>query len=164
VQPVGRRNERTQRRRRRQRLGEGARAGVGTGADQAGTSRGRVQKPGESELGSFGRFLFCGGQDLIHRLRTTEIELATAKNSWPPWLSKTLSSIKEVANKKDFANFTYQSSNVPASAPSFISHINAIRRESMPLRNEHSNIKEQRRESTPIIKDSQSCSSLKTHH
>jgi hypothetical protein len=106
----------------------------------------------------------CRNQDLIHRLRTTEIELTTAKNSWPPWLSKTLSSIKEVANKKDFANFTYQSSNVPASAPSFISHVNAIRRESMPLRNEHSNIKEQRRESTPIIKDSQSCSSLKTHH
>ncbi|KAH0807709.1 hypothetical protein GEV33_015082 [Tenebrio molitor] len=53
----------------------------------------------------------CRNQDLIHRLRTTEIELTTAKNSWPPWLSKTLSSIKEVANKKDFANFTYQSSN-----------------------------------------------------
>lgn len=55
-------------------------------------------------------------------------------------------------------------SNIPNSAPSFISHINAIRRDSVPLRSEHSNIKEQRRESTPIIKDSQSCSSLKTHN
>lgn len=101
-------------------------------------------------------------QDLIHRLRNTEIELTSAKNSWPPWLSKTLSSIKEVANKKDFGNLTYPQ-NIPNSTPSFISHINAIRRESVPLRNEH-NIKEQRRDSTPIIKDSQSCSSLKTHN
>ncbi|KAJ3641745.1 hypothetical protein Zmor_028224 [Zophobas morio] len=105
----------------------------------------------------------CRNQDLIHRLRNTEIELTSAKNSWPPWLSKTLSSIKEVANKKDFGNLTYPHGNIPNSTPSFISHINAIRRESVPLRNEH-NIKEQRRESTPIIKDSQSCSSLKTHN
>lgn len=28
-------------------------------------------------------------------------ELQTARNSWPPWLHKTLSSIKEVANKKE---------------------------------------------------------------
>ncbi|XP_044261828.1 rab GTPase-activating protein 1-like isoform X1 [Tribolium madens] len=105
----------------------------------------------------------CRNQDLIHRLRTTEIELTSAKNSWPPWLSKTLSSIKEVANKKDFGNMTYPS-NIPNTAPSFISHINAIRRESVPLRSDHSNIREQRRESTPIIKDSQSCSSLKTHN
>ncbi|KAL1138790.1 hypothetical protein AAG570_008852 [Ranatra chinensis] len=42
----------------------------------------------------------CRNQDLTHQLGTTMAELQNAKNSWPPWLSKTLTSIKEVAGNK----------------------------------------------------------------
>ncbi|KAJ8945811.1 hypothetical protein NQ314_009033, partial [Rhamnusium bicolor] len=106
----------------------------------------------------------CRNQNLTHQLRATELELNTAKNSWPPWLSKTLSSIKEVANKKDFPNFTVSQSNIPNTTPTFISHVNAVRRDSVPLKHDKFNITENRRESAPVIKDSQSCSSLKTHN
>lgn len=99
-------------------------------------------------------------QNLTHQLRATELELTTAKNSWPPWLSKTFSSIKEVANKKDFPNFVTHT-NIPNPSPTFISHINIVRRDSVPLKNDRINVNENRRESVPIIKDSQSCSSLK---
>lgn len=107
----------------------------------------------------------CRNQNLTHQLRATEVELTTAKNSWPPWLSKTLSSIKEVANKKEFSNFSIpNSANIPTQ-PTFVSHVGAIRRESVPSkRDKILNIKEPRRESVPVIKDSQSCSSLKSHH
>ncbi|XP_057665079.1 rab GTPase-activating protein 1-like isoform X2 [Diorhabda carinulata] len=106
----------------------------------------------------------CRNQNLTHQLRATEVELTTAKNSWPPWLSKTLSSIKEVANKKEFSNFSIpNSANIPTQ-PTFVSHVSAIRRESVPSkRDKLMNIKEPRRESVPVIKDSQSCSSLKNH-
>jgi hypothetical protein len=40
-------------------------------------------------------------QDLVHQLHSAVAELQTARNSWPPWLHKTLNSIKEVANKKE---------------------------------------------------------------
>ncbi|XP_069685787.1 rab GTPase-activating protein 1-like isoform X2 [Periplaneta americana] len=43
----------------------------------------------------------CRNQDLVHQLHSAVAELQTARNSWPPWLHKTLSSIKEVANKKE---------------------------------------------------------------
>lgn len=39
-------------------------------------------------------------QDLTHQLHATASELQAARNSWP-WLSKTLSSIKEAANKRE---------------------------------------------------------------
>ncbi|XP_043274725.1 rab GTPase-activating protein 1-like isoform X2 [Venturia canescens] len=42
----------------------------------------------------------CRNQDLTHQLHATASELQAARNSWP-WLSKTLSSIKEAANKRD---------------------------------------------------------------
>lgn len=44
----------------------------------------------------------CRNQDLTHQLNATVSELQglTARNSWPPWLHKTLSSIKEVAAQK----------------------------------------------------------------
>ncbi|KAK0089910.1 hypothetical protein PV325_004662 [Microctonus aethiopoides] len=42
----------------------------------------------------------CRNQDLTHQLHATASELQAAKNSWP-WLSKTLSSIKEATNKRD---------------------------------------------------------------
>lgn len=42
----------------------------------------------------------CRNQDLTHQLHATASELQTARNTWP-WLSKTLSSIKEAANKRD---------------------------------------------------------------
>lgn len=37
---------------------------------------------------------------MTHQLHATASELQAARNSWP-WLSKTLSSIKEAANKRD---------------------------------------------------------------
>ncbi|XP_052133519.1 rab GTPase-activating protein 1-like isoform X2 [Frankliniella occidentalis] len=40
----------------------------------------------------------CTNQDLTHQLHAALIELQTTRNSWPPWLSKTLSSIKEAAS------------------------------------------------------------------
>lgn len=43
----------------------------------------------------------CRNQDLVHQLHSALAELQAARNSWPPWLHKTLSSIKEVANKKE---------------------------------------------------------------
>ncbi|KAG5896484.1 hypothetical protein JTB14_005864 [Gonioctena quinquepunctata] len=106
----------------------------------------------------------CRNQNLTHQLRAAELELATAKNSWPPWLSKTLTSIKEVANKKDFHNFPVSHSNISNATPTFISHVNVVRRESAPSKNDKFNLPEARRESVPIIKDSQSCSSLKGQH
>lgn len=75
-------------------------------------------------------------QDLTHQLRATEMELTTTKNTWPPWLSKTLSSIKEVANKKDFPHFPYPASNPTPNAPTFLSHIGSLRRESSGIKGE----------------------------
>ncbi|KAK3926524.1 Rab GTPase-activating protein 1 [Frankliniella fusca] len=40
----------------------------------------------------------CTNQDLTHQLHAALIELQTTRNSWPPWLAKTLSSIKEAAS------------------------------------------------------------------
>ncbi|KAK7869744.1 hypothetical protein R5R35_008281 [Gryllus longicercus] len=55
----------------------------------------------------------CKNQDLVHQLHATFAELQVAKNAWPPWLSKTLTSIKEVANKKDMpANPSGNSTNM----------------------------------------------------
>lgn len=101
---------------------------------------------------------------MTHHLRSTEMELNTTKNSWSPWLSKTLSSIKEAANKKDFAHFTYPHSNIPNTTPSFISHISTVRRDSVPLKSDQIVNCDIRRDSAPVIKDSQSCSSLRTHN
>ncbi|BES92829.1 Kinesin protein [Nesidiocoris tenuis] len=44
----------------------------------------------------------CKNQDLTHKLCSTTAELHVARNqgAWPPWLSKTLSSIKEAAVQK----------------------------------------------------------------
>ncbi|KAK9707789.1 hypothetical protein QE152_g27626 [Popillia japonica] len=104
----------------------------------------------------------CKNQDLTHKLRSTEQELSSAKNSWPPWLSKTLTSIKEVANKKEFASL-YNPQHVPNTTPTFVSHINTARRESVPTKTDNYTY-DARRESAPIIKDSQSCSNLKTQN
>ncbi|XP_065169560.1 rab GTPase-activating protein 1-like isoform X2 [Atheta coriaria] len=92
----------------------------------------------------------CKNQDLTHQLRSTENELNSSKRTWGPWLSKTLTSIKEVANKKDFAGFPQ---------PTFISHVNPTptRRDSAP----HSL---DSRYQPGLLKDSASCSSLKTHN
>lgn len=110
----------------------------------------------------------CRNQDLIHQLNATVSELNTSKNTWPPWLSKTLSSIKEVANKKDLPSFyslgSHQSniSSSHSSGPTFISHVNASRCDS--FKNDAFTNFDVRRESAPILKDSQSYSSLKTHN
>ncbi|XP_046837538.1 rab GTPase-activating protein 1-like isoform X2 [Vespa crabro] len=42
----------------------------------------------------------CRNQDLTHQLHATASELQAARNSWP-WLSKTLSTIKEATNKRE---------------------------------------------------------------
>ncbi|XP_033321979.2 GTPase activating protein and centrosome-associated isoform X1 [Megalopta genalis] len=42
----------------------------------------------------------CRNQDLTHQLHATASELQAARNSWP-WLSKTLSTLKEAANKRE---------------------------------------------------------------
>ncbi|XP_050304026.1 rab GTPase-activating protein 1-like isoform X2 [Anthonomus grandis grandis] len=98
----------------------------------------------------------CRNQNLTHQLRSTEQELNTAKNSWPPWMSKALSSIKEVAQNKP-----------NATQSTFISHINNVyRRDSAPFRvpPEKETVNDNRRESAPVIKDSHSCNSLKSTH
>lgn len=106
-------------------------------------------------------FLFL--QNLTHQLRATEQELNTAKTGWAPWLSKTLTSIKEAANKKDFSNIVVSQTNFQNTTPTFISHINPVRRESVPQKKETTvSALEIRRDSAPIIKDSQSCGSFTT--
>lgn len=87
-----------------------------------------------------------------------EVELATAKNSWTPWLSKTLNSIKEVANKKDFSAFVSPPNF--SNNPTFISHINASKREIVQLKTANVSSLEQGRDTGTLIKDSQSCSNL----
>ncbi|XP_044593571.1 rab GTPase-activating protein 1-like isoform X2 [Cotesia glomerata] len=47
----------------------------------------------------------CRNQDLTHQLHAASSELQAARNSWP-WLSKTLSTIKEAANKREAINAT----------------------------------------------------------
>lgn len=44
----------------------------------------------------------CVVQDLTHELAATvgELQTLSARNAWPPWLHKTLSSIKEAAVTK----------------------------------------------------------------
>uniref|UniRef100_A0A1Y1JUL4 Uncharacterized protein n=1 Tax=Photinus pyralis TaxID=7054 RepID=A0A1Y1JUL4_PHOPY len=107
----------------------------------------------------------CRNQDLTHQIRATEVELNAAKNSWSPWLTKTLSSIKEAANKKDFTHFSYpHSNNTSSSTPSFISHINTLRRESAPVKHDVYANCDIRRDSVPVTKDSQSCNNLKSHN
>ncbi|CAG9857075.1 unnamed protein product [Phyllotreta striolata] len=101
----------------------------------------------------------CRNQNLTHQLRAAETELASAKNSWPPWVSKTLNSIKEAA-KQQSNNPT--NSGGGGGASTFVSH---IRRESAPARRDGVRSKDSaRRESMPVIKDSQSCSSLHSHN
>ncbi|XP_060525757.1 rab GTPase-activating protein 1-like isoform X2 [Cylas formicarius] len=85
----------------------------------------------------------CRNQNLTHRLRSVELELAAARNSWPPWVSKALTSIR-----KDFPVIA---------TPTFVSHVdNVARRDSAPQqpgggpRDGYGN----RRESAPVIKNS----------
>lgn len=49
-------------------------------------------------------FIVCFIQDLTHKLSNALTELQTARNSWPPWLHKTLTSIKEVTANKATQN------------------------------------------------------------
>ncbi|XP_044728360.1 rab GTPase-activating protein 1-like isoform X3 [Chrysoperla carnea] len=111
----------------------------------------------------------CRNQALTHKLNATITELQTARNSWPPWLSKTLSSIKEVTNKKDIPtlnSFNHQTSQQQQNNPTsvaFTAHMGLLRRESAPHKQEIlSNNDISRRESAPIIKDSQSYNSFRT--
>lgn len=48
----------------------------------------------------------CRNQDLNHQLNTTLTEMQSSKNSWQPWLSKTLNSIQEkVVIRRDIPSF-----------------------------------------------------------
>lgn len=106
----------------------------------------------------------CRNQDLTHQLRSIEHELSTTKNnSWSPWLTRTLSSIKEVANKKEFTSHFYSGQTSGNTAiPTFISHIGStIRRDSTNSEYDY----EVRKTTTAArLKDSQSCSSLKSQN
>lgn len=88
-------------------------------------------------------------------------ELQAARNSWPPWLSKTLTSIKEVANKKDipFNSINHQSNNA---SPVAMTHIGIQRRDTLPHR--HETYSDLRRESAPVLKDSHSYNNLRHMH
>lgn len=110
----------------------------------------------------------CRNQDLTHQLRSIEHELSTTKNnSWSPWLTRTLSSIKEVANKKEFSHFysSQASGNSSQNAiPTFISHIgSSIRRDSAGT-SENQFEYDVRKTNSARLKDSQSCSSLKSQN
>ncbi|KAK9874669.1 hypothetical protein WA026_005490 [Henosepilachna vigintioctopunctata] len=106
----------------------------------------------------------CRNQDLMHQLRSVGLDLTTTKNNWPPWLSKTLASIKEAAKQKDFHTFVYPSTNsVIPQNPSFVSHVGPIKRDSLP-RDAGSTTREGPTGLPTLVKDSQSCSSLNSHN
>lgn len=88
--------------------GKGARVGAGISTDKVGARRGRVPKSGRwqghilhiwSSKIEVQNLMWIFRQDLTHQLHATASELQAARNSWP-WLSKTLSSIKEAATKE----------------------------------------------------------------
>lgn len=62
-------------------------------------------------------------QDLTHQLAATlgELQVLSSRNTWPPWLQRTLSSIKEVtvtkhqAQRRDSA----PSESIPREEPAF---------------------------------------------
>ncbi|XP_077298006.1 GTPase activating protein and centrosome-associated isoform X2 [Arctopsyche grandis] len=101
----------------------------------------------------------CTNQELTHQLNTAVAECQTAianqKQSWPPWLSRTLGSIKEAAQNSRPTFQTYLSSSfVPAETGqsySSNSHQQPIRRQdSFPLSNQmYSMDAHQRRDSEP---------------
>lgn len=58
----------------------------------------------------------CQNQDLNHQLNTTLTEIQNQRNSWQPWLSKTLNSLQEkvASNKRDNTpSFQSYTSNSP---------------------------------------------------
>lgn len=75
-------------------------------------------------------------QDLTHQLHATVSELQAARNSWP-WLSKTLTSIKEAANKRE------------AMTPSSMKD---LRRDSAPVGEMHHLIHSRSREASDNLK------------
>ncbi|XP_043253805.1 rab GTPase-activating protein 1-like [Colletes gigas] len=79
----------------------------------------------------------CRNQDLTHQLHATASELQAARNSWP-WLSKTLSSIKEAANKRE------------AMAPPSL--MKDLRRDSAPVGEMHHLIHSRSRETRENLK------------
>lgn len=61
----------------------------------------------------------CKNQDLNHQLNTTLAEIQSNRNTWQPWLSKTINSIQEkVSTRRDvpsFQSYTGSESNIAAS-------------------------------------------------
>lgn len=60
----------------------------------------------------------CRNQDLTHQLNTLITEIESNKNSWQPWLSKTINSIQEkvVSTRRDLPSFQSYTSNSPTSS------------------------------------------------
>lgn len=64
----------------------------------------------------------CKNQDLNHQLNTTLTEIQANRNSWQPWLTKTISSIQEkvAATKRDTPTFqSYTNTTSSSPTPSF---------------------------------------------
>lgn len=60
----------------------------------------------------------CRNQDLTHQMNTLITEIESNKNSWQPWLSKTINSIQEkvVSTRRDLPSFQSYTSNSPTSS------------------------------------------------
>lgn len=57
----------------------------------------------------------CRNQDLNHQMNTLIAEIQSNRNSWQPWLTKTINSIQEkvVSAKRDTPSFQSYTSNSP---------------------------------------------------
>lgn len=57
----------------------------------------------------------CCNQDLTHQMNTLIGEIQSNRNSWQPWLTKTINSIQEkvVSAKRDTPTFQSYTSNSP---------------------------------------------------
>lgn len=57
----------------------------------------------------------CRNQDLNHQMNTLIGEIQSNRNSWQPWLTKTINSIQEkvVSAKRDTPSFQSYTSNSP---------------------------------------------------
>lgn len=60
----------------------------------------------------------CMNQDMNHQMNTLIGEIQSNRNSWQPWLTKTINSIQEkvVSAKRDTPSFQSYTSNSPTSS------------------------------------------------
>lgn len=57
----------------------------------------------------------CRNQDLNHQMNTLITEIQSNRNSWQPWLTKTINTIQEkvASSKRDSPSFQSYTSNSP---------------------------------------------------